>query len=135
MMRVLLGSAYERVSPVRTFSSMLYVDVLAEAGRTIPHPDPAMEVAAFIVSGRVTVNGEEAIANDFVVLSENDAEIRIEEDTRLVLIGGTAFAQKPLVHWNFVAYKPEDIDAARERWENGGFPAIPGDDEEHIPLP
>lgn len=135
MMRVLLGSAYERVSPVRTFSPMLYVDVLAEKGRTIPHPDAAMEVAVFVITGRLEINGQEASANDFVVLSADDQEIHISEDSRFVLIGGTAFEQKPLVHWNFVAYRPEDIDAARERWENGGFPAIPGDDEEHIPLP
>jgi hypothetical protein len=39
------------------------------------------------------------------------------------------------LRWNFLAYSEEKIKEAEERWKNGQFPRIPGDDNEFIPQP
>ncbi|HLT64025.1 MAG TPA: pirin family protein [Pseudohongiella sp.] len=135
MMRLIVGEAYGRASPVKTFSPMFYLDVLIDKGTELAHPQPGMEAAIFILTGAINVGGERYIAGDFVLLSEYDTAMTAEENSRFVLLGGKKFEQIPYINWNFVAYDRARIEAARQRWINGEFPAIPGDDLEHIPLP
>lgn len=135
MMRLIVGEAYGRHSPVRTFSPMFYLDVLADKGTVLPHPDTRMEAAMFIITGAVNAGGQRYIAGDFVLLDAADTELKAEENSRFVLLGGKKFEQVPYINWNFVAYDRARIDAARERWRNGEFPPVPGDELEHIPLP
>jgi len=56
------------------------------------------------------------------------------EPSRIVLIGGAAMGRRH-IDWNFVSSRMERIEAARQMWRNGGFPTIPGDSDEFIPLP
>jgi redox-sensitive bicupin YhaK (pirin superfamily) len=135
MMRLIVGEAYGRTSPVTTFSPMFYLDVLADQGATLAHPDTSQEAAICIISGAITIDGEHFKAGDFVLLDADDKHISAIEYSRFVLLGGQKFEKVPHLNWNFVAYERETIDTARKRWENGGFPTIPGDDEEFIPLP
>ena len=135
MMRLIVGEAYGRHSPVRTFSPMFYLDVLADKGTVLPHPDTRMEAAMFIITGAVNAGGQRYIAGDFVLLDAADTELKAEENSRFVLLGGKKFEQLPYINWNFVAYDRARIDAARERWSKGEFPPVPGDELEHIPLP
>ncbi|ALO46453.1 pirin family protein [Pseudohongiella spirulinae] len=135
MMRLIVGNAYGRGSPVRTFSPMFYLDVMLDKGRQLEHPDPEQEAAICVVSGTVLINDTSYTKGDFVLLESGDTLIRAQDDARFAMIGGKKFEQVPHIHWNFVAYDRATINAARERWENGEFPAIPGDDEERIPLP
>lgn len=135
MMRLIVGEAYGRTSPVTTFSPMFYLDVLADQGATLAHPDTSQEAAICIISGAIAIDGEHFKAGDFVLLDADDKHISAIEYSRFVLLGGQKFEKVPHLNWNFVAYERETIDTARKRWENGGFPTIPGDDEEFIPLP
>lgn len=135
MMRLIAGEAYGRSAQVKTYSPMFYLDVLADKETVISHPDISMEAAVFIISGELAIGGKRYISGDFVLLGEGDEEIKAEENSRFVLLGGKKFERTPYIHWNFVAYDRATIDAARERWSKGEFPPVPGDDLEHIPLP
>lgn len=134
MMRLIVGEAYGRRSPVPTYSPMFYLDVLADGHTTLAHPDTTMEAAVFVVNGSIQISGQRYIAGDFVLLSAEDSQIEVEEYSRFVLLGGRKFEQTPYINWNFVAYDRDTINAARERWQRGEFPSIPGDDLEYIPL-
>ena len=135
MMRLIAGEAYGRSARVKTFSPLFYLDVLADKNAIIPHPDVTMEAAVFIISGELSISGKRFITGDFILLEDVDTEIRAEESSRFVLLGGKKFDRSPYIHWNFVAYDRATIDAARERWNNREFPPVPGDDLEYIPLP
>jgi redox-sensitive bicupin YhaK (pirin superfamily) len=135
MVRVVVGSAYGAASPVETFSPTLFVDVVAEAGAALQRPDTEYELAISIISGGVEIDGDAYYQGDFVLLDSTDSEVRAIGSTRYVMIGGEKLQKSPYINWNFVAYERESIEAARQRWENGAFPAIPGDDQEYIPLP
>ena len=55
------------------------------------------------------------------------------EETRLVFIGGSALGKRT-VWWNLVSTKKELIEKAKENWQAGNFPEVPGENE-FIPLP
>ncbi len=135
MMRLIAGSAYGRVSPVRTASPMFYLDAVANRGSVIPRPEPGQEAAVYVQQGAVEVSGQRHPAGVFLLLEDGDDELLAVEDARLLLLGGAHFDVVPHIDWNFVAYDQGLIEAARERWRTGGFPPVPGDEDESIPLP
>ncbi|GJL81209.1 MAG: hypothetical protein DHS20C01_08430 [marine bacterium B5-7] len=135
MMRLIAGSAYGRVSPVRTFSPMFYLDIIAEKDRTIDRPEPDMEAAAYVQQGEIEISGVRYSAGAFVILEAGDAHIKMIHAGRMMLLGGEPFATPPHIEWNFAAFDYRLIEEAKKRWRDGGFGVIPGDQLEHIPLP
>ena len=135
LMRLIAGDAYGHSAPVKTYSTMFYADLIADAGTCLERPDPSLECALYVQLGEVVVNGQTYHAGDFIYFEEGDTEMNFTRCSRAVLLGGEKFERTPYIHWNFVAYSREEIEAARARWEQGGFPVIPGDDQEFIPLP
>ena len=57
------------------------------------------------------------------------------EPSRLMLLGGEAFATPRHVWWNFVSSSRDRITQAKHDWQAGNFPLVPGDEEEFIPIP
>ena len=55
--------------------------------------------------------------------------------SRLMLLGGEAFATPRHVWWNFVSSSRDRINQAKHDWQAGNFPLVPGDEEEFIPIP
>mgnify|MGYP003517184419 CR=1 FL=1 len=58
-----------------------------------------------------------------------DIEVDILEGTLCVLIGGETFPKDKLIWWNFVSSSKEKLQAARDNWNAGNFPQVPGDSE------
>ena len=52
-----------------------------------------------------------------------------------MLLGGAPLDGERHIYWNFVSSSQERIEAAKRDWRDGRFPAVPGDEHEHIPLP
>jgi redox-sensitive bicupin YhaK (pirin superfamily) len=63
----------------------------------------------------------------------NGIEIVAKEDSRLVIVGGTPLGKRT-VWWNLVASRKDLIEKAKEDWQAGRFPKVPGETE-FIPLP
>ena len=134
MMRLVVGEAYGLSSPVKSYSPMFYIDVVASKGSVIERPNPGQEAAIFTICGEVSINGETYGANQFILLEDGDDEISLAADGRFIMLGGEQFEKVPYLHWNFVAYTKERMEQAKDDWKNGRFPTIPGDDKEFIPL-
>lgn len=138
--KLLLGKAFGYTSPVEIHSDLFYVDVKMELNQTLNWRNDSREVAVYVVDGKATVNGEEAVICTMVVLKTGeDFTINAKENTRLLLLGGSSVGPRH-IYWNFVASLPADIEAAKEDWRKGPghssrFPQIPGDDQDFIPLP
>lgn len=135
VMRLVAGTAFGATSPVKTYSPMFYLDVVASAGRRVDRPDANMETAAYVQTGVVEIDGKTFGAGSFVVFGEKDMTLDVVENARLMLLGGDAFDDLPHLNWNFVSFDRARIDEARRMWRDGAFPTIPGDDREFIPLP
>jgi redox-sensitive bicupin YhaK (pirin superfamily) len=135
MMRLVAGSAFGAVSPVRTFSPMFYIDVVATTGAVVERPHARMETAVYVQCGNVRIGGNLFGAGSFVVLEDRDDVMDVEESGRLMLLGGEPFDRQPHLEWNFVSFDRARIEQAKKRWREGGFPEVPGDRDEFIPLP
>lgn len=134
LMRLIAGEAYGYTSPVKTYSPMFYLDAITEKGATVERPCGLSETACYVVSGAVMIGSETYETGQFVIL-EDERDISTLENSRYFLLGGIKFEQQPILRWNFLAYSEDTIRAAEQRWREGKFPRIPGDDSEFIPLP
>jgi redox-sensitive bicupin YhaK (pirin superfamily) len=133
--RVLAGDAYGLHAPVKTWSKLFYVDVVAPTAATIEAPDHA-ERAIYIVSGYAQIGGDTFDRGKMLVLaSGRTVRIELEPNTRIVMLGGDPLDGPRHMYWNFVASTKERIEQAKEDWRERRFPIVPGDETEFIPLP
>jgi redox-sensitive bicupin YhaK (pirin superfamily) len=139
--RVIAGSAYGVTAPVKTLSSLFYVDATMPAGSElavapdIGHGTIPPERAVFVVDGAILCGNERAERGRMLVLAEGSSVIlRATTDARVVLIGGTPLGKRHLF-WNFVSSSKERLEQAKRDWNEERFPLVPGDESDRIPLP
>jgi hypothetical protein len=135
--RVLAGQAYGLVSPVKTYSRLLYVDVDLPAGAEIAVPHE-QERALYVVEGNVrdVQSGETASGGRMLVFRRGSSPcVRAETATRLVFIGGDPLDGVRHIYWNFVSSSLDRLETAKSDWRERRFPLVPGDEREFIPLP
>lgn len=133
--RVLVGEAFGQSSPVRTFSTTVYLDVQLAAGAAFELPPLAQELALYAVDGPVTVDGELVEAHTLTLLAPKaTAAVVASGPVRLMVIGGDALDGHRFMWWNFVSSRKERIVQASRDWEAQTMGQVPGDPE-LIPLP
>ncbi len=134
--RLVMGDAYGKSSPVPSYSKTLYVDALLEAGCSIPVPIEVEERGIYVLQGKVALSGTEYEAGRLLVLRPGDAiTIKALTPVRLLILGGDAFTEPRYIWWNFVSSRKERIEQAKADWREGRFSSVVGDDKEYIPLP
>ena len=135
-LRVLMGSAYGRVTPVRTLSPLFYAEARVPAGARLAVPDEHEERAAYVVSGALRCCGGRVPKGRMLVFTPGRAiALEAEEDAHVMLLGGAPLDGPRYVWWNFVSSSKARIERAKQDWREGRFPKVPGDAEEFIPLP
>jgi redox-sensitive bicupin YhaK (pirin superfamily) len=132
--RVIMGSAFGRVSPVATYSPTLYLEVQSPAGGRFALPGGHAECAVYVVSGRIAVDGKHLGEGVMAVLRAGAAPVlEAIEASRVMVIGGASLGPRH-IWWNFVSSSKERIEVAKRDWIEGRFGKVAGDDE-FIPLP
>ncbi len=132
--RVMMGAAYGKQSPVKTFANTLYVEAFLKAGQSLLLPD-AEERGIYTAEGNVKVKDTVVPEFSMAVLTTSDkVEVEAITDSRLALIGGKSIGNR-FIEWNFVSSRKERIEQAKLDWKEGRFAKVPGDEEEFIPLP
>lgn len=132
--RLIVGEAFGMTSPIKTYSQMFYLDVMAKSGKTVERPDSEQECMIYVVQGEISINGEDFPAGEAILL-EKETEITARTNCRLLMLGGSAWPNIPYIFWNFVSFSKERIEQAKEDWRENRFPGIPGDREEFTPAP
>lgn len=125
------------VSPVKTFSDMVYADIVMAAGSRYQLKADHVERAVYVVEGSVEVEGQQgAFEPSQLIVFKPGAEIvlRARGAARLMLIGGEPLPEKRHVYWNFVSSSAERIEQAKADWRANRFAHVPGE-QEFIPLP
>lgn len=134
--RVLAGTAYGETSPVRTFSSLFYVDVTMPAGCSLPIPPDHEERAVYVVEGAIGCGGQQAAPGRMLVFEQGaEVVLHAESNSRVVLVGGAPLDGQRHIFWNFVSSSKERIEQAKRDWKEQRFSKVPGDEVEFIPLP
>lgn len=129
--RILVGSAWNQTSPVRTASATLYLDVKVDANASFTLPPLAPELAVYSVAHDYSLDGEAVAATEMVVLETGKStEILAGSDgARLVVIGGMPLEQPVRMWWNFVSTQHEQIARAADDWAQRRFAPIPGESD------
>ena len=133
--RVLIGSAFGRSSPVKTFSQTLYLDVSLKAGQQLGLSGLPAEAALYPVSGSVDIDGAPVPQNTMALLDTSKSQrVNAGTDAQFVIIGGEPLDGHRFLFWNFVSSSKERLVKAADDWEAQRFDRVPGETE-FIPLP
>jgi redox-sensitive bicupin YhaK (pirin superfamily) len=140
--RLILGTAYGEIAPIKLPFDVFYADAILQPGAAIPLPDNHEDRGAYVLQGEVAVAGQTFPTGQMLVFRPGDRiTLRAgDQGARVMLLGGDTSDGPRHIWWNFVASSRERIDAAREAWRagdwaHGRFRLPPGDDAEHIPAP
>jgi redox-sensitive bicupin YhaK (pirin superfamily) len=132
--RVIMGSAFGRDSPVATYSSTLYLEVGMPQGARFVLPAQHSERAAYVVAGAVRIDGQDHTDGVMAVARPGATPtLTAVVDSRVMVIGGEALEERH-IWWNFVSSSRERIERAKRDWLEGRIGKVAGDDE-FIPLP
>ncbi len=135
--RVLIGNAFGRQSPVKTFSTTLYVDVAAEPGHCACASDPSPESSAPSTASisRSSPTAATCLRSrwpfSLPVANRRSSRRRARATSSSAASRSMATAR---VWWNFVSSSKERIEQAKAAWREQRMGRIPGE-HEWIPLP
>jgi len=134
--RLVVGELFGKRAPVTTFSAMFYADASLAAGARLALDTTYEDRSLYVVSGTVNVAGANYPAGQLLVFKPGLAlTIQALEPARVMLLGGEPMDGPRHIWWNFVSSSAERIEQAKAEWRAGGFPTVPGDEQEFIPLP
>jgi len=132
--RVIMGSAFGRESPVKQYAPTLYLECRMPAGTSLDLPADYDELGAYLVSGELRVD-DRSLDGGLMAVACSGAGLRLEavKDSHVMVVGGARLGERH-IWWNFVSSSTQRIEQAKDDWREGRFDGVPGDDE-FIPLP
>ena len=130
--RVLIGTAWGRTSPVKTYAPTLYLDIRLPPGGAVDLPALAVEVGVYAIDNGWLLDGKAVAAHTLVL--PGAARITAPEGARLLVVGGDPLDGHRWVWWNFVSSRKERIQQAADDWNAQTMGQVPGE-VELIPLP
>ena len=134
--RVVIGQAYGKRSPVKTTSETLFADAHLKAGAVLPLDADHEERAIYVIDGEIDVSGDKFGGDRLLVFKPGDKiTVHAVSDAHLTIFGGAAMDGPRHIWWNFVSSRKDRIEQAKADWTAGHFQKVPGDEIEFIPLP
>jgi hypothetical protein len=131
--RLVMGAAFGRRSPVLQHSPTLYLECRLPGGAEIELPAPP-ELAVYVIGGELRVDAEPLGGGTMAIAAAGQGlHLRATTDSHAVVIGGEPLGERH-IWWNYVSSSAERIERAKADWKEGRFGRVPGDDE-FIPLP
>lgn len=131
---LIAGEAYDRKSPVQTFSPMIYLDVQLAAGAQFTLPSNYSEQAVYSVTAGLQINQVSLEQHRLAVLATGAAvEVSASCPARCIIVGGEPVGVRHK-QWNFVSSRLDRIEQAKQDWQAGRFEPVP-QETEFIPLP
>jgi quercetin 2,3-dioxygenase len=133
VVRVFLGELAGSRSPVHTFTPLLGAQIDLDANARLDiDVDPAFEHGVLCDIGPVEVDGTILAAADLGYQRPGSRVLRLRNPSdlsaRVVLLGGSPFAEELVMWWNFVGRSHDDIVSYRQLWEDADerFGAVRG---------
>jgi redox-sensitive bicupin YhaK (pirin superfamily) len=95
---------------------------LPRGGRLRLEVDPQFEHGVLVVGGETLVNETGIPEHHLAYLPSGSAHLTLQSkapDTRVILFGGKPFEEPITVWWNFIGRDHEELEAARQEWQQG----------------
>ncbi len=134
--RVAAGSFSGARARLETATDTVFVDVALDAGATLPLDADHEERAVYLLSGAVSIGGENFDSGRLLVIKPGLATgVHAREPSRLIVLGGETMDGPRHIWWNFVSSSKERIEQAKADWKARRFDLVPGDADAFVPLP
>jgi redox-sensitive bicupin YhaK (pirin superfamily) len=131
---LIAGEAFDRTSPVQTFSPIIYLDVKLTPGTQFTLPEFYSEQAIYSVTEGISIDGLPLEQHRLAVLNSGESvNISANSNARCMVVGGEPIGKR-YKWWNFVSSRLDRIDRAKQDWVQGKFDRVP-EETEFIPLP
>ncbi|WP_395332521.1 pirin family protein [Novosphingobium sp. BL-8H] len=134
---LIAGTSDGMTSPLKTYSDMIYADIVMLDGARYQLRAEHVERAIYVVSGAVEVVGQSGTFGEGeLVVFQPGAELvlRAKGPTRLMLLGGEPLPEERHIFWNFVSSSKDRLEQAKEDWKAQRFGTVPNEPD-FIPLP
>lgn len=132
----LMGTFWNMVSPVKTYSPTLYASLSTEQLHTETLHDLPEELGIYVVTGAIIYEDVEYAAGQMLVFDPQPTDtltLHLAPGTKVMLLGGDAIGERH-IWWNFVSSDKADIEQAKLDWREGNFAQVP-EETERTPLP
>jgi len=119
---VLLGELDGARSPARRDSDHVGVDLELVGPPTAVALRAGHEHAVVVLDGVVTIDGTDLKPGHLAYLGTGRDELGVapvDGPARILLLGGTPFAEQVAMWWNFVARSRDELGEARRQWSDG----------------
>lgn len=134
--RLIIGEGFGMISPVKTRSHAVYMDIKMIKGARLSLPILAPELGIYLLLGRLSVAGTPFDPMRLLLLSsEKEVLLEAQEDSHLMVLGGACVEGPRYLWWNLVSSYKERFERAARDWKEGRFTLVPGDEDSYIPLP
>ena len=126
-LKLLIGEAYGLRSPVVSHCPTLYLECRLDAGVTLVLPEGIDEMGVYVISGQLKAGNDTIDQHQLAVIDSSRVEpLSASEACHLVVIGGEPQGKR-YIDWNFVSSSSEKIEQAKQDWQMGNFPPVPGE--------
>ena len=133
---IIMGKLWGQRAKTTTHAETIYAEIVLAPTGALPIEAEADERAVMLVGGEAVIDGQPLGLYELTVLAPGKAmTLASTSGGRVMLLGGEAFATQRHVWWNFVSSSKDRIEQAKDDWNHGRFPKVPGDEEEYIPIP
>ncbi len=119
---VLLGALEGQVSPGRTDTPLVGLDLDGRAGTSLLPLRPDFEYALIVLEGETEVCDRVLSPGEmgYIGLGRDGLAVSALGPFRAILLGGEPFREPIFMWWNFVARTREEIEVARREWSAAG---------------
>jgi len=133
--RLLVGEAFGRCSPVTSASPTVFLTLRLRANKSFELPALTTELAVYPIDCAVTIDGSSLAIHTMAVLETGQGcRLEANADCTVVVIGGAPLDGPRYLLWNFVSSSKSRLQVAADDWKLQRFETIPGETE-FIPLP
>ncbi len=137
---VFVGELADARSKATMHAPLIGAELIVAADHTATVPlAPEFEHAVLAVDGPARVSGLDLEHRQMHYLQpgRSSLDLTAPRDTTLLLIGGEPFTEPLVMWWNFIGRTHEDIERARDDWEQSAarFGHVDGHDGQVIPAP
>ena len=127
-LRAIAGSYGEVKGPARTFTPINIWDVRVKAGKSVTFDVPeGHTLSVLVLSGSVTINGQESAQDAQTVLLGRDGgafSVEAQRDAKLLVLSGEPIDEPVVAHGPFVMNTVGEIKQAMLDFQNGRFGTI-----------
>jgi hypothetical protein len=125
-LKLLIGEAYGLRSPVVSHCPTLYLECRLDAGANLALPGGIDELGVFVISGQIKTGDKTIDQHQLAIIDTSQLEpLCASGQCHFVVIGGEPQGKRH-IDWNFVSTSGEKIEQAKQDWQTGNFPTVPG---------